>query len=413
MAEPHPLTVLPFVALLASIAGLPLLAPKFWSSNRNRALVTFGLAAPVALWIAYVDVQALLHTLGEYVSFILLLGALFTVSGGVHVRGDLRGTPVVNLVVFGLGGVLANLLGTTGASMLLIRPLLRTNAQRERVAHLPFFFILIVSNCGGLLTPLGDPPLFLGYLRGVPFDWTLRLWPVWLFAMVWLLGLCYALDVRAYRSESREAKLRDERERVALGVDGWRQLPLLALVIGAVFLSSPLRELTLLGCALVSAWIGPKRAHRGNHFEFAPLIEVAVLFAGIFVTMLPALALLRSHGRALGLSEAWHFFLVTGALSSLLDNAPTYLTFLSAAQALGERPDVIGVPHTFLAAISVGAVVMGANTYIGNGPNFMVKAIAESANYRMPSFARYALLAFLTLIPVYVFTMLWLAQRVD
>jgi Na+/H+ antiporter NhaD/arsenite permease-like protein len=286
--------------------------------------------------------------------------------------------------------------------MLLIRLILRTNQQRKNRSHLPVFFILVVSNCGGLLTPLGDPPLFLGYLRGVPFTWTFGLWPVWLGAIAYLLAVFYAVDKRAYLRESAADIARDVIEKQPIRIEGGIHIALLLGVVGAVFLPTPFREIGMVGLALASMYLGPKEPRKKNSFTFGPILEVAILFAGIFITMVPALALLHTHGGELGLREPFQYFLVTGALSSVLDNAPTYLTFLSAAQSLGLPADVVGVPTLFLVAISTGAVLMGANTYIGNGPNFMVKAIADEAKYETPSFFGYAARATGILLPVYL-----------
>jgi Na+/H+ antiporter NhaD/arsenite permease-like protein len=335
------------------------------------------------------------------------------IAGGIHVSGDLEGKPSINAAILLGGAVLANLVGTTGASMVLIRTLLRTNRQRKHRSHIPVFFILIVSNCGGLLTPLGDPPLFLGYLRGVPFEWTLSLWPCWLAAVSYLVALFYAVDTHAHLRETKEDLARDRREQEPLKLHGAINLLLLAGVVGSVFLPAPFREIAMVSLMLASLQLGPKEPRKKNEFSFGPIAEVAILFAGIFVTMVPALALLEVHGAALGLAEPWQFFLSTGALSSVLDNAPTYLTFLAAAQGLalpeGADAHVVGVPMLFLSAISCGAVLMGANTYIGNGPNFMVKAIAEECGYPMPSFFGYAGRALLILTPVYVVLTIYFA----
>ena len=409
MLDPHPLFVTPFALLLLCIAILPLLVPNFWEHNRNKAIIAGLLSAPIAVWLLYREPMAMVHSLREYVSFIALLGSLFIVSGGIHLEGDLKATPGINTALLGLGGALANLLGTTGASMLLIRTLLRTNTQRNHVAYLPFFFILVVSNCGGLLTPLGDPPLFLGYLRGVPFTWTLKLWPVWCCAMAWLLGLFYFIDRRAYAKEDPVHLRRDAADIVPLKLLGWRNVALLLGVVLSVLLPTPYREISMVALSAVSMALGGKAARSSNEFTFGPIIEVAILFAGIFITMIPALKLLELHGASIGLTHPWHYFFASGALSSVLDNAPTYLTFLSAAQGLGLHADVVGVPTAFLAAVSAGSVLMGANTYIGNGPNFMVKAIADSAGYKTPSFGKHAVWAILVLSPIYVFTAFWLS----
>ena len=409
-------TVIPFAVMLLGIAILPLFAQHWWESNRNRAIFTAVVAIPMAIYLVLEFREGLVHSAREYVSFIALLGSLYVIAGGIHLSGDLRATPRTNLTILALGAVLANLIGTTGASMLLVRTLLRTNAQRKHVSHLPFFFILVASNCGGLLTPMGDPPLFLGYLRGVPFTWTLTLWPFWVGAIGYLLTLFFILDRRAYAREAAQDIARDEAERTPLVVSGWINVPLLFGVIGAIFLPTPWRELAMVGLAIASILLGPRPARKANAFTYGPIVEVAILFAGIFITMVPALALLEARGAELGLTHPWQFFLVTGGLSSVLDNAPTYLTFLSTALGLhmdaGQSAVVTltdgTVPSLFLTAISVGAVFMGANTYIGNGPNFMVKAIAEEVGYAMPSFFGFAARAFLTLSPIYVAMVVYL-----
>jgi Na+/H+ antiporter NhaD/arsenite permease-like protein len=397
--------VVPFALLLGGIAVLPLTAPRFWDHNRNKATFSLLVAAPVAVWLLSSAPVLLVHAAREYVSFLCLLGSLFVVAGGIHLGGDLRATPRVNTAILSIGAILASILGTTGASMLLIRLLLRTNSERRHSRHIPFFFILLVSNAGGLLTPLGDPPLFLGFLRGVPFTWTLRLLPIWFLAVGYLLLAFYWVDRRAYAMEALADLERDARQFEPVRVLGRLNLLWLALIVVSVFLPSPVRETVMVLAALASLRIGDKGGRVKNEFGFGPIVEVAVLFAGIFVTMTPALLLLEAKGPALGLVAPWHFFFVSGALSSVLDNAPTYLSFLTAAQStassLGLPVDLVAVPASLLAAVSTGSVLMGANTYIGNGPNFMVKSMAEAAGYRMPSFGRYAALAVLVLSPVY------------
>ena len=409
--HPIPLyAVFPFILILAGIAILPLAAPGFWDRNRNKAVFSALLATPIALWLLLASPARLALTARDYGSFVCLLGSLFVITGGIHLGGDLRATPRNNTLILAIGAVLASLLGTTGASMLLIRLLLRTNSERRHTSHIPFFFILLVSNAGGLLTPLGDPPLFLGFLRGVPFVWTLRLFPIWLLSVGYLLALFHWIDRRAYAKETVQDLIKDERELIPLTMDGTLNLLWLALVILSVFLPTPLREVVMVLSALASLLLGRQTGRKKNDFVFPPITEVAILFAGIFVTMAPALMLLEQKGPALGLVLPWHFFLVSGALSSVLDNAPTYLTFLTAAQstasALGLSVSVVSVPASFLAAVSAGSVLMGANTYIGNGPNFMVKSMAEASGYRMPSFGRYALMAIAVLSPIYVATAL-------
>jgi Na+/H+ antiporter NhaD/arsenite permease-like protein len=409
------IAVVPFALLLAAIAILPLAAPHFWEKNRNKGIVTALVSAPIALYLAVAHPSGLAHSALEYTSFLVLLGSLFVIAGGIHLEGDLEGRPSINTGILALGAVLANAVGTTGASMLLIRTVLRTNSQRKKRSHIPFFFVLIVSNCGGLLTPLGDPPLFLGYLRGVPFHWTFGLLPFWALANVYLLVAFYFVDRRAYRSEAAADIARDKTQVKPLRITGLANAALLGGVVAAVFLDTPWRELAMVALTLASVFAAPKEPRTANAFSYGPIAEVAILFAGIFVTMVPALALLEARGDELGLTLPWQYFLTAGALSSVLDNAPTYLTFLAAAQGLAESrhlvTDVVGVPTAFLTAISIGAVFMGANTYIGNGPNFMVKAIAEEAKYEMPSFFGYAGRAILTLSPIYVAVVvyLWLA----
>jgi Na+/H+ antiporter NhaD/arsenite permease-like protein len=404
------LSVLPFIVTLAGIALLPLILPAAWENNRNKAGFVLLMAVPVAAWLAARHPGMLAHAATEYLSFLCLLGSLFAITGAIHIGGDLRATPRNNTIILAVGALLASVVGTTGASMLLIRLLLRTNSERRHTKHVPFFFILLVSNAGGLLTPLGDPPLFLGFLRGVPFTWTLRLWPIWFLAVCYLLVLFYLMDRRAYAKEAPADLAHDATSVESLTVQGKRNLGWLAVTLLAVFLPSPVREILMVLTAAGSLLVGPQTSRQRNAFTFAPIVEVAILFAGIFVTMSPALALLESRGPALGLATPGHFFFVTGALSSVLDNAPTYLTFLTTAQstaAVLQLPtSVVSVPGSFLAAVSAGAVLMGANTYIGNGPNFMVKSMAEGAGYRMPSFGRYALLAVAILSPVYAATAL-------
>jgi Na+/H+ antiporter NhaD/arsenite permease-like protein len=388
--------------MLLAIAVLPLATPGFWESNLRKLGVAALLACPVLLLYLRAHPQALLHVASDYVSFIVLLGGLFVISGGVMLEGDLEATPRTNAAMLAAGALLASFVGTTGASMLLIRPLLQTNRERKHVTHTVVFFIFLVSNVGGCLTPLGDPPLFLGYLQGVPFLWTLRLVLPWFFTVALLLAVYYVWDRRAHALEAPSDLRRDFYEVRPLRLAGKENLLLLGGVLAAVaFLGAPWRELAIVAFALLSFVRTDRELHRANHFTFHPILEVAALFAGIFVTMLPALDLLRARGAELGVREPWQFFWATGALSSFLDNAPTYLTFLALAQGLGLRPEVVGVPQAILAAISLGAVFMGANTYIGNGPNFMVRSIAEQRGVRMPSFGGYMLYSACVLIPVF------------
>ena len=413
------LSVLPFVATLLGIAVIPLGWPHFWESHRNKALFSAALGLPVALYVAWFDPSVVLHTALEYVSFIVLLGALFVISGGIVLRGDIRATPEVNTAFLASGALLANLIGTTGASMLLVRPLLRTNIhERQHVGHIPIFFIFIVSNCAGLLTPLGDPPLFLGYLRGVPFFWTMRLVAPGIFVVGVLLTVFYFFDRAAVAKEPQRAmRAEDLREYTPLRVAGGQNFLYLLGVVAAVLFSPALpegvvRESVRLGAMLAMAVLSlvttQGALRKENEFTFAPIQEVAVLFAGIFATMIPALEILRARGGEFGVHEPWHFYWLSGALSSFLDNAPTYLTFVSLAQGLHEAGqvavDMAGgpVPEALLAAISCGSVMMGANSYIGNGPNFMVKTIAEEQGVPMPSFFGYMVWSCSILLPLFV-----------
>ena len=397
------ITVAPFVLMLLAIAVCPLRVPHWWESNRNKLLVAFVFGLPIlALYLAR-EPGALLHMAREYVSFILLLAGLFVISGGILLRGDLAATPLTNVGFLAAGSVLSSFVGTTGASMLLVRPLLQTNRQRRHVKHTVIFFIFLVSNIGGMLTPLGDPPLFLGYLQGVPFAWTFRLWPQWGFMVALLLALYFVWDTRHYAREPLAALRRDRAQLEPLRVRGALNiLGLGGVVLAVAFLHEPWREAVILALAGVSLWRTPREVRRANGFSWFPIVEVAVLFFGIFLTMIPALELLRHRGGELGVREPWQFFWATGVLSSFLDNAPTYLTFLALGQGLGLTREIVGVPEAILAAISVGAVAMGANSYIGNAPNFMVKSIAEEQGVQMPSFFGYMLYSGLVLLPLFV-----------
>ena len=407
-------SVVPFAGLLLSIALFPLFTRSFWARHYAKVCLAFG--APVAFFFLLRAPRELLHAVLEYASFLILLASLFTISGGILLRGTLRGSAGVNCAILAVGAVLANVFGTTGASMLLIRPLLRANAHRHRVAHVVVFFIFVVANIGGALSAIGDPPLFLGYLRGVPFFWTLRaMGPLWAATCALVIGVFYLVDRRALALEAvaetdggappagaPDAAAASATARVPLALDGKINLPLLVVVIGAVFLPTPWRELAMAAAAGVSVWKTPAGVREENEFTWYPIGEVAILFAGIFATMIPALLILKARGAELGVVTPAHFFWATGALSSFLDNAPTYLTFFSLAQGVGGANTVAGVSAPLLQAISAGAVFMGANSYIGNAPNFMVKAIAEEAGVRMPSFFGYMAWSCGILLPIFV-----------
>ena len=395
-------TTLPFIGLLLSIAILPLAAPRWWEDHRHKAWIGLAFSLPIVLVILQHEPAELGHTLHEYLAFIALLGSLFVVAGGIVLEGDLRGTPAVNTLFLAVGSALANFIGTTGASVVLIRPFLRTNSERRRTAHLPVFFIFAVSNIGGCLTPLGDPPLFLGFLRGVPFFWTLSLWPEWLVMIGLLLAVFYAYDTYWWRREPRAAVREDVAHVRPLRLRGRRNLLCLGGILWAVFLPEPWRELVMVVMALLGYQWTPPAYRKHNAFTFLPIAEVAILFAGIFITMVPALVLLRHHAPALGITQPWQFFWLTGLLSSFLDNAPTYLTFVSLGQGLGFGGPILDLPERLLQAISLGAVFMGANTYIGNGPNFMVKAIAEEMKVKMPTFFGYMAYSAAILLPLFL-----------
>lgn len=419
----------PFAALLFAIAFLPVVVPHFWEHHRNKALVSLACALPVGIFLLARDWRELAATLLDYGAFIGLLAALFTISGGIYLRGALPGTSRALAVLFVAGAVLANLIGTTGASMVLIRPLLRATATRRHRVHTIVFFIFIVSNAGGLLTPMGDPPLFLGFLNGVPFAWTLRLWPEWLTVVAALVAAFFLFDMLLLRREPPgDAVPRTAAERP--GLEGAHNVVLLGVVVGvllaggyvvfpldgpAIFgepfgeaLAKIVQMAAMAGVAFVSYRLTTKSLHERNEFSFGPIVEVAVLFAGIFIAMVPALLILEGQGAKLGVNQPWQFFLTAGALSSMLDNAPTYLTFTSLAKGVagvgshglaGLVSDPAGA--TYLAAVSAGAVFFGAMTYIGNAPNFMVRAIAREAGVLMPSFVGYVAWSAAVLLPVF------------
>jgi Na+/H+ antiporter NhaD/arsenite permease-like protein len=425
-------SALPFVLLLLAIAVMPLVAEKWWHHNKNRALVSFGLAIPFAIYFlsAYGSRAwpALEHSILDYISFMALLGSLYVISGGIHLRGSLAGTPLSNVGMLGIGAVLANLIGTTGASMVLIRPFLRANQERKSKVHLVIFFIFVVSNCGGLLTPLADPPLYLGFLKGVPFAWTLRLWKEWLLVNGLLLVIFNFVDQYFVDREEKKGRghlLEELIEHQPLRLEGSRNLFLLLGVVVVILGRGygwgavggewmfGVQEVLLFGLAAIGYfWTRPEIRAR-NQFEWAPIVEVAVIFAGIFVTMTAPLLLLNARGAELGLAHAWQYFWATGLLSSFLDNAPTYLSIAAtAAGKFGVSADGPRYLSEFLArggeaplileAISCGAVFMGANTYIGNGPNFMVKAIAEQSGVKMPSFFGYMAWSMVILLPLFL-----------
>ncbi|GAB6165502.1 sodium:proton antiporter [Thermostilla marina] len=448
--EPPPLwMVTPFVILLLAIALLPLMkwSEHWWESNLHRFYVAAVLAFVTLIYFLVMHGNAIeahwpAHHISEpsadlnwgltfdvfanaifneYVPFIVLLFALYTISGGIRIEGDLRAHPLTNSIIILLGALLASFVGTTGAAMLLIWLLLDTNAERKHVQHTVIFFIFCVCNCGGCLLPIGDPPLFLGYLKGVPFLWTFQLWKEWLFVNGVLVVIYFLMDyLYFYRKEEKLDVLRDEVRTRKLTVRGlFPHLPLLIGVIFGVALLDPsqafpgtnwhppmyLREVVQLAMVALSLIWGDDELRKANQFNYHAIIEVAALFFGIFITMQPALQILNVEGPNLGLTSPVQFFWATGALSSFLDNAPTYVVFFETARSLGGEnlvPPGNGVAEHLLVAISIGAVFMGANTYIGNAPNFMVRAIADKRGVKMPSFFGYMLWSGLILIPLFV-----------
>jgi Na+/H+ antiporter NhaD/arsenite permease-like protein len=434
---------LPFAGVLLSIALLPLMAPQFWHHHFGKITAGWALAFLLpfaAVFGLHAAGAGLVHALvAEYIPFIVLLTALYTVSGGIYIKGNLHGTPALNVSILAIGAVLASFMGTTGASMLLIRPLIRANDNRKSNAHVVVFFIFVVSNIGGSLTPLGDPPLFLGFLKGVGFMWTAQhIWMETLFLTVALLALLFVIDTWLYR---REGVLRldptPDSPPEKIGFDGGVNFALLAAIVALVLMSGTwttatsfnvmgtevglpglLRDVGLVAVTLISLAITPKAVHAANQFGWAPMQEVAKLFAGIFLTIIPVIAMLKAGAngpfasvvalvtRADGTPDPVMYFWVTGLLSSFLDNAPTYLVFFNTAG--GDAQVLMSTLAPVLAAISAGAVFMGANSYIGNAPNLMVKAIAEERGVKMPSFFGYMVWSACILMPLFlIVTVVW------
>lgn len=429
---------IPFACMLLSIAVFPLVKAEWWEKNRPYMVALWSLLFLIPFAVKYGMGTAVNHlleaVLGDYVSFIVLLFGLFCVAGNICIKGELSGTPKLNALLLLIGSLLASWVGTTGASMLLIRPIIRANYWRKRKVQTMVFFIFLVSNIGGCLTPVGDPPLLMGFMRGVPFTWSFHLLPVFLINLVLLLGLYLILDTRAYKQDLADGLNPNEGEKAEkadpLRIEGAHNFIFLVCIVGAVILSGVLGNVSpfdngikiegevvlsfatilemaiILVCALLSFKTTKKETRTANNFSWGAIEEVAVLFIGIFITMIPALLILKAKGASLGITENWQMFWATGALSSFLDNTPTYLVFFQTAQALGLPTTAtlahVGIPQTMLLAISCGAVFMGANTYIGNAPNFMVKSIAEENDIKMPSFFGYMGWSLSCLIPVFL-----------
>jgi Na+/H+ antiporter NhaD/arsenite permease-like protein len=441
-------SILPFAALLLSIALLPLshATAHWWERNWNRLFVAAGLGGITLLYYALAYGHGVVdhgtHALSspgwpaalvvlknailfEYVPFMILLFSLYVISGGVSVEGHLVGRPRLNAGLIATGSVLASFVGTTGAAMLLVRPLLKANAQRRYVAHTVIFFVFVVCNTGGCLLPTGDPPLFLGFLRGVPFTWTLNLWPMWAFVNLVLVGVYFLWDLVRYRHEDRSQVELRPAAAPPVAIRGALNFAWLAGVIACAALLDPsqpvpgfewhaplyFREVTLLVITGLSLATTSSEIRAANAFSYDAILEVAALFVGIFICMQAPVQMLNTYGPRLGLDTPTEFYWCTGSLSSFLDNAPTYVVFFETAKTIPvSGPTVASVNADLLAAISLGAVFMGAMTYIGNGPNFMVKAIAEKQNVRMPSFFGYMLYSCAVLLPIYI-AMNWLFLR--
>ena len=420
---------------------MPLVKGEWWEAHQPL-VVGFWIAAMVIPFIvvygAGKTVETVLEcTVNDYLTFIILLFGLFCVSGNITMEGDFAGSPRINVGLLALGTLLSSCIGTTGASMLMVRPVIKMNSWRKRKSHIMVFFIFMVSNMGGCLTPIGDPPLLMGFMRGVPFFWSLHLLPMLLFNMAILLFTFYHLDKWAYRRDIAEGRKPDiSKPGTEFRIDGLHNIVFLLMIVGAVILSGVLPgmpafqdgagnvkgihifgEVTLsfpalieIAVILLAAWLSfrttKQEIRRRNHFTWGAIKEVAVLFIGIFITMQPALMLLKSVGPELGLTQPFQLFWATGALSSFLDNTPTYLVFLTTAGTLGITSGIatsLGtVPAKLLSAISCGAVFMGANTYIGNAPNFMVKSISDENGVNMPSFFGYMLCSLAFLVPVFI-----------
>ncbi|HEX7549425.1 MAG TPA: sodium:proton antiporter [Candidatus Methylomirabilis sp.] len=440
-------SVTPFILILLAMAIVPLVHGHWWEANLNKGVVSFLCSLPILAYLISLGPlgqEVLIDILRDYYAFIVLLVALFTISGGIYLDGDLKATPFVNTAFLGIGALLASFIGTTGASILLIRPLIKTNQHRHHKIHIFIFFIFLTANIGGALLPVGDPPLFLGYLYGVPFFWTFfSMWPMWLTTVAILLGVFYFWDTWAYSKEptavQKEAALPRK-----LRLHGWTNLLLIfGVLLSVIFLKAYqlpdgshldlawMQQPAMILLAVLSFAMDYKakqRTPQGGHpahmtprdrntFSFGPMIEVAVLFIGIFITMTPAICLLKAHGLETGVTEPWQFYWMSGGLSSFLDNAPTYATYFALGQGvtkglLVSHPDLPVVMTTtgpiawkILLAISLGSVFMGANTYIGNAPNFMVKSICEEAKIKMPSFFGYLLYSIGILTPTFLVVM--------
>lgn len=440
-AVPSLLYCIPFAGILLCIALFPLIMPTWWEEHQAPVVLAWSLAFIVPFVMgfgAHHTAEVVLECIiNDYLTFIVLLFGLFCVAGNITLEGDLAGSPRINVGLLLFGTLLSSWVGTTGASMLMVRPIIKMNSWRKRKRHIMIFFIFLISNIGGCLTPIGDPPLLMGFMRGVPFFWSLRLLPILAFNAAVLLFVFYHLDMRAYRKDIADGRKPDiSKPGTEIRIAGLHNLIFLAAIVVAVLLSGTLPSLPLfrnadgtvrgipilgevtltwpavieIAIILASAWLSFRttsaKVRTENHFTWGAIKEVAILFIGIFITMQPALMILKANGASLGLDSPYQMFWATGALSSFLDNTPTYLVFLTTAGSLGFTEGIataLGtVPAKMLVAISCGAVFMGANTYIGNAPNFMVKSISDENGVRMPSFFGYILWSLGFLIPVFI-----------
>jgi Na+/H+ antiporter NhaD/arsenite permease-like protein len=415
-------TMFPFILMLLSIAVFPLFGNRFWKNNKNKLLVALILSAPILFFLIFAGLgEKLFETVVfDYIPFIILLGSLFTITGGIYLSGDIEAKPSVNVLFLLIGAVLASIMGTTGAAMLLIRPLIQTNKERKFKVHTILFFIGIVANCGGLLTPLGDPPLFLMYLRGAPFLWFAKLFPEWFVTNFILLCIYFLVDSYYHKREPAEMLFADKTTIRPIKVQGRLNFVwLIGVVLSVAFLNEQylsfihlnpyykfIRESVIIAMSLLSLLFTTHIVRESNNFTWEPIKEVAYLFLGIFITMVPCLLYLEANAKTLGVVSPMQFYFFTGLLSSFLDNAPTAVTFHSLALGLGENATsiVAGIPEQLLRAISIGSVFFGSMTYIGNGPNFMVKAVAEENNIKMPSFFAYMYkFSLIILLPIFIF----------
>ena len=426
---------IPFVIMLLAIAVGPLILGKWWDKNKNKLLISLVLSVPVIIYMLINGLSTnLVNTVvHDYVPFIILLGSLFIITGGIHVSGDIKATPRNNVLFLGIGYLLATVMGTTGAAMLLIRPIINTNQERKYTSHTILFFIAAIANCGGLLTALGDPPLFMLYLRGVEFSWFFTLFPEWAFTGVLLLSIYYFVDRYYYKKEDWINLAEDSIQQEPIRVTGnINFLFLIGVIFAVAFINKGnipameqentpiwleyIREIILVILAALSLFYTKSEVRKNNSFSWTPITEVACLFLGIFVTMSPALIWLANNAVSFGLNEPWQFLYASGFLSSFLDNTPTAVAFYDLARGLvaGGLPSflsgsikVAGVPEVLLRAICVGSVFFGSMTYIGNGPNFMVKSIAEESGIKMPSFFAYMFkFSLIVLLPIYIIVQL-------